>query len=343
VGFDHILGQSAAIETLQRALKGGHVHHAYRFEGIEGVGKERTALALAQALLCNGGDVLGCGQCDACRRAGTFADTEPAVPLHPDLVIVARGFYPPETIGGKNELSEISVEQVRRVVLARTAYPPHEGRAQVFIIRDADQLSVSAANAMLKALEEPRPSIHFVLLTARSDKLLDTIRSRSLPVRFAPLSDAVLARLLAERGVDAARIAAIVPLAGGSVAAALLLADAEASARRDALVRDVLAAVDAPDLTAAIELAAALRGERGQLVVDLQAVAAAYLARARDARREPARMELEARRHELVMDAIDAVERNGSTTLVVPALIGSLRAGWQRRPGVKPPIVVQRW
>src|SRR5690606_3322038 len=130
-------------------------------------------------LVCVGGDRLGCGACDACRRAALTADAEPPAPLHPDVVIVARGFYPPDTIGGKKEANEISVEQIRRVVLSRASYAPHEGRATVFIVRDAEQLSVSAANALLKTLEEPRPSTYFVLLTARGDKLLDTIRSRS--------------------------------------------------------------------------------------------------------------------------------------------------------------------
>ncbi|RLB58845.1 MAG: DNA polymerase III subunit delta', partial [Deltaproteobacteria bacterium] len=98
--FDHILGQKPAIETLTRALASGHVHHAYRFEGAEGVGKELTAMAFAQALLCRADEPLGCGTCDVCRRVVERAQTAPHTPLHPDVVVVARGLYPPETLGG---------------------------------------------------------------------------------------------------------------------------------------------------------------------------------------------------------------------------------------------------
>src|SRR5262245_55689940 len=69
MGFDHVLGQPTAVATLVRALEAGVVHHAYRFEGPAGVGKELAALAFARALLCEGGDRLGCGRCEACRRA----------------------------------------------------------------------------------------------------------------------------------------------------------------------------------------------------------------------------------------------------------------------------------
>src|SRR5437867_8492693 len=100
-GFDRILGQSPALETLVRALRRGRVHHAYRFEGPDGSGKEMAAFALAQALVCVGGDPLGCGRCDACRRAVTLSAAAPHVPLHPDVTLVEKGLYPPETIGRK--------------------------------------------------------------------------------------------------------------------------------------------------------------------------------------------------------------------------------------------------
>src|SRR5262249_39933563 len=147
VPFAHILGQQAAIATLTRALERGRVHHAYRFEGPPGVGKELAAFAFAQALVCTTGDALGCGACSACRRAATLADEAPRTPLHPDVLLVGRGIYPPDAIGrSRPEISEISVDQIRKIVLVHTAYPPHEGRARVFIVRDADELSASAAN-----------------------------------------------------------------------------------------------------------------------------------------------------------------------------------------------------
>jgi DNA polymerase III subunit delta' len=340
--FDAIAGQVPAIETLTRALASGMVHHAYRFEGIDGVGKERAALAFAQALLCTAGERLGCGRCDACRRVVTLGEGTPPLPLHPDVIIVGRALYPPETIGGKKELAEISVEQIRRVVLARASYAPHEGRAQVFIVRGAHQLSISAANALLKTLEEPRPSTHFILLTPESERLLDTIRSRTLPVRFGPLPDEIVARVLRDAAVPSDRIEAIVALAGGSAGAALAAADPTLGETREAFVRAVVRAVAAPDLGDAVELGEAAPRDRHEMIDLLHALEAHYVREARAAGAAGA-AELHARSHQLVLDALDAIDqRNGSASLVLASLVASLRHGFSRRPGDKPPIVVTR-
>src|SRR5262245_6765560 len=112
--FSHILGQETAIATLTVALQHGRVHHAYRFEGPDGTGKEMAAFALAQALVCAAGDPLGCGECDACRRAVTLSSEDPRIPVHPDVRLVERGLYPGETIGRTtDELKDISIAQIR--------------------------------------------------------------------------------------------------------------------------------------------------------------------------------------------------------------------------------------
>ncbi|MEM9695072.1 MAG: DNA polymerase III subunit delta', partial [Myxococcota bacterium] len=255
--FASVRGQSVAVETLRRAIDKDQVHHAYRFEGLAGVGKERTAFAFARALLCERG---GCGRCDVCDRL-VVREGE-AVPRHPDLILVGRALYPPEVVGGKKEANEISVEQIRRIVLGRAGFSPHEGRAQVFIIRGAEQLSLSAANALLKTLEEPRPQTHFVLLTDQPERLLDTIRSRTMPVRFGTLTDEHITAILREHEVPEARIGAAVDLADGSAAAALAFADEEGAAARTAFVESVLAAVAAPNLDAAVELGEGLPRDR---------------------------------------------------------------------------------
>src|SRR5258706_8027805 len=114
--FAEVLGQEPAVTTLTRALASDKVHHAYRFEGPPGVGKALAAFALARALLCEaplaGG--LACGACGACKRSSTFGD-EPAIPRHPDLLLVERGLY--RSVLGAAEASGISIEQVRKIVL----------------------------------------------------------------------------------------------------------------------------------------------------------------------------------------------------------------------------------
>ncbi len=325
--FNHIRGQATAVATLETALRGGRVHHAYRFEGPDGTGKELAAFALAQALVCTGGDVLGCGRCSACARAVTFADEKPRSPLHPDVMIIERAFYPPEMFSPpKNETQQVSIEQIRTIVLAHAAYPAHEGRARVFILRRAEELSIAAANALLKTLEEPRDGTHFILLTARTDRLLNTIRSRTLPVRFAPLPDDVVRSVLRARGVPEARHELAVELAGGSASLALELVDEERTVARDAFVAEALAAVSARDLGAAVAFAETRDKDKDQLKDDLRALAASLARQARQTVDTAPRVAgVAAKRYEAVAKAVVNLDRNASAPLTMIAMIQDMR------------------
>jgi DNA polymerase-3 subunit delta' len=327
VPFAQILGQTAVVETLTRALKSRRVHHAYRFEGPDGTGKEMTAFALAQALVCTAGEPLGCGRCDACRRAVTLSPERPCAPLHPDVILVERNLYPASIIGrSRDELTDISVDQIRRIVLSHAPYAPHEARSRVFIVRRAEELSVSAANAMLKTLEEPRQGTHFILLTSRPDRLLDTIRSRTMPIRFAPLGAPILRSILTARGVPEERHDMAVELCGGSASAAIELADEELTRARDQFVESVLGAVNARDLGPAVVLAESRDQDREQLRTDLRALGAAL---ARSARRSvdsaPGAAVQAARRYTAVSRAAGNLDRNASIALTMMSLVAELR------------------
>lgn len=330
--FDAIRGQEAAVGTLLRALESGRIHHAYRFEGPPGVGKEKAAFALAQALVCTtpppDGHAFGtgCGTCHACVRAVTFS-ASPAVPLHPDVVLIERGLYPAATIGrSRDETQDISVDQVRRLVLDRAAFPPHEGRARVVIVRRADELSSSAANALLKTLEEPHEGTHFVLLTSRGDELIDTIRSRTLLVRFGPLPDSLVREILAAKGLAAAEAQAIADLAGGSASLALELADPDASKEREAFVDAVLAAVSGPDLVAALGVAEMRERDKGLLHERLAALASRLWRTARAAAAsDPEAAARAAERHAVVLRAMRELARNAQPALLLESMLVRLR------------------
>jgi DNA polymerase-3 subunit delta' len=325
-----IQAQPTAVETLRRALAGGRVHHAYLFDGPDGVGKERTAFGLAQALVCERraeGSADACGACRACARA--VPREGEGRPLHPDVVVLERGLYDPAAIGRRTpETQEISIDQVRTLVLARAAFPPHEGRAKVFIVRRAEELSISAANALLKTLEEPGARTHFVLLSSTADSLLPTIRSRTQRVRFGPLPDAVVAELLAGRGVERAQADEIARLAGGSMAMATLLNDPEASARRDEFVTRALAVLEARDLGGAYELAEeAKKGDKATLVAQIEALAAALATQARSTvDSADRRAEAAASRHALALAAVQQLDGNASAQLTVEAMLLKMRS-----------------
>lgn len=326
MAFDGILGQETALQTLKTALGSGRLHHAYRFEGPDGVGKERAAFALAQALVCSVRPNEGCGACSACRRAVSFSEGPPCVPLHPDVVLLERGLYPPAVLGRTSpETTGIGVEQIRRLVVARAGYPPHEAARLVFIFRAAHELTPNAANALLKTLEEPRHDVHFLLLTDQPRRLLDTIRSRTLPVRFGPLPDPVLSEIVAARGFEAD--ATSIALAGGSASRLLDACDPEQVARREHFVGAVLAALRAPDLGAALQLAASQSLDRAGLTRDLRALGQHF---AIAARQEAVGMSGEralgnANRYGEVLVALDALERNCPPVLALEALVARLR------------------
>lgn len=317
MSFAGLLGQPVARHIFETALQNKTVHHAYRFEGPAGVGKTTAALLLAQALVCPV-DPLGCEQCSACGRAVKLSPEAPEVPQHPDVLFVGRGIYPKELIGA-SEATGISVEQVRRIIMGRVGYPPHEGQALVIIIFDADELTGTAANALLKTLEEPPPNTYFILLTSRPARLLDTIRSRTLAIRFAPLPSTVLEDLLEKEGLPR-KLSAV---AQGSLQRARLFADPEILQVQEEFAQAAEKAIQAPHPAAALEFAEQRSEGRQELLTSLRFLGTHFAEQGRQGSTSEAA--LAAHRYSEVERAALEVERNGSPALVLESLILRLR------------------
>jgi DNA polymerase III subunit delta' len=185
-------GQELATAFLRQAA--ARPHHAYLFAGPEGGGKQQAARAFAAALLCKLG---GCGECRDCRLA--LEDR------HPNEVVV------------EPEGRDIHVETVRTEIW-HPAYrtSPEPGR-KVFVIREADRLNPSAADVLLKVLEEPPADAVLMLLSARPDELPETILSRCHVVSFRPLSESFVAQALEAEGIEAGRALLAARLAGGNL------------------------------------------------------------------------------------------------------------------------------
>lgn len=212
--------QERAISLLRRALRGGRAHHAYLFEGPEGVGKEMTARVLAARLLCQAEkaepDADPCGRCEACRLF--------AAGNHPDFHFIHRGLHKfhPEPRVRKTKGLALGVDIVRHFLIEPAGNKPNLGRQRVFLVREAERMNDQAQNALLKTLEEPPGDARLILVTTSAFRLLPTIRSRCQRIAFNLLPPAfVRERLAALAPVDAAAARTLTELAGGRLGAAL--------------------------------------------------------------------------------------------------------------------------
>ncbi len=196
--FSTVSGHQRPLRVLQRVLASGRVPHAQLFWGPDGVGKELVTRAFARVLLCADPGALergeGCGRCGPCVKCDGVS--------HPDLHLVVA------------QKASISVDDVRRLQ-ETLAYQAFERGRKVVIIRDAFRLTREAANALLKTLEEPPAGVYLVLLAHHRNQLLPTLVSRCQALRFDPLPEAEVRRLLTERGVETETAAAMAAVSGG--------------------------------------------------------------------------------------------------------------------------------
>ena len=158
------VGQKRALALFENSLRRGRPAHAYLLVGPAHVGKMTLARDLAMALNCQRG-VPPCGECASCRRISAAT--------HSDVQVIGLG----KNADGKQQ-TEIGIEDIRQMQHSANL-PPFEGKCKVFIIDGAELLSIEAANCLLKTLEEPAPTVVFVLLTAKEELLPLTVVSRS--------------------------------------------------------------------------------------------------------------------------------------------------------------------
>jgi DNA polymerase III subunit delta' len=263
--FATIAGHQRLLALLSRATARDTLPPSLLLAGTSGIGKRRTAMAVAEALNCLAPRKTGtfetdaCGECASCRRI--------ARGVHADVVVLEPG-----------ETGTIKTDVVRDVI-DRANYRPFEGRRRAVIVDEADALMESAQNALLKTLEEPPQASVFILVSSMPDALLPTVRSRCRPLRFGDLTPAeVAAVLVRDHEYDEADAKAAAADAGGSVGRALEARAVDLAEARDAAQRLLQQAARAGDPGRRLEAVRGLTGkatgaaERDQMAVCLRSL-----------------------------------------------------------------------
>ena len=196
--FKKTIGQEQVKQLLARALENRQLSHGYLFEGPVGLGKRKMAKELAAAILCPQ-EVAPCGNCNACKQveAGTHAEFR--------------------WIQGQEEGKEpvVSVDMIRSLI--KDIYlKPYEGEYKVYVVPEADTMTVQAQNALLKTLEEPPDHSIIILATPEPERLLPTILSRCQRLVFRPVKRETIQSYLEEtKKMTADKAATLAAFANG--------------------------------------------------------------------------------------------------------------------------------
>ncbi len=223
-----IIGHEWAVHLLRHALEAGELSHAYLFTGPPNVGKGTLARALAAALFCSE-DERPCGNCRSCRLVASGN--------HPDLFWVQ-----PESEAGR-----LKVEQVRELQ-HHLALTPNMAAHRLAVLDRFDQATPSAANALLKTLEEPPEFVILILLAPDTDSLLPTIVSRCQVIPLRPIPIPEIARALHTRwNVEPEKARLLAHLSGGRLGWAVRAAtEPDLLRRRQQRIEEMVALLRAP-------------------------------------------------------------------------------------------------
>lgn len=258
--MNELVGHDAAWREFRAAMQSPRMHHAWMLTGLKGLGKGSFARAAAAELVAEPGI------------------PQPPVEAHPDILIPE---HPPENKeeakkredgGDYRRKRAIPIEEIRTLI-QRLHTRPTLGSRRVVIIDPADDLERNAANALLKALEEPPAGTYFLLVTHRPGRLLPTIRSRCRVLRFNPLDTATMERVLQQTApqADAAARSAAIAAGEGSPGAALDFVDQDLAKLHQIMLRLISEGDEHFALRGALaeEIGARPDRERQQAAVDL--------------------------------------------------------------------------
>lgn len=178
--FKDILGHEGIIKHLQNSISMNKVSHSYIISGEDGLGKLMLAEAFAKTLQCEEGKITACGKCHSCIQADTNNQ--------PDIIHVTH--EKPNSIG---------VDDVRQQLVDDIVIKPYSSRYKVYIIDEAEKLTVQAQNAILKTIEEPPVYAVIIFLTNNTGVFLPTILSRCVMLNLKPVKNQLIIEYLMKK------------------------------------------------------------------------------------------------------------------------------------------------
>lgn len=236
-----IIGNRALLERLDRDVRAGQLSHAYILDGREGSGRHTVAYRICAAIACENRPGQALSRAEDEDQMGFFDAFDPPPPKEipadaplpcgecPACRRVLEGKCPDIRIIGKEGKASIGVDAIR-FLRSDVLIPPNDLDTKIYIIEDAESMTVQAQNALLLTLEEPPPYVLFLLLCNGADALLETIRSRAPILRTAPIPDGDIRGYLKNRRCSLSEedLNAVILRADGCIGQALTLADARA-------------------------------------------------------------------------------------------------------------------
>ena len=208
-GFKDVIGHTEIIEYMRNAVKQDKVSHAYILNGERGSGKKMLANLFAQELQCEESGDEPCNKCHSCRQAISGN--------HPDIIRVTH-----------EKPNTISVDDIRVQINEDIQVKPYNGKYKVYIVPDADLMTVQAQNALLKTIEEPPSYAVIFLLTENAESLLPTICSRCVMLKLRNIKERLVKKYLMERlEIPDYKADVCTAFAQGNVGRAIMLANSE--------------------------------------------------------------------------------------------------------------------
>ncbi len=216
MAFDNIVGQKRAIALLKHLLTTNRIPHAFLIEGPRGIGKEKIALQIAMGICCASKESRPCGSCPSCLKAehGNHSEIK---------LIDVEG--------------SIKIESIRELQ-KEIQLKPYEGSKKVFIINNAEAMTIQAQNALLKTLEEPPAYATIILLTNNASSLLPTIISRCQLLKLVPARQEEVVEYLGRvEGLSLEESKVAASFSNGVIGKALrILRDEEFRKKRDIII-----------------------------------------------------------------------------------------------------------